>query len=144
MTVDPTDLPDDLADLERALRSRARVEPCAALRGRVLAEVHARLATASRRLALVRFAAALVAGAMVWVNLSMSIANHAAAGVTHPDGQAARALARRLRDLAPDLTQHEALRQAVLLHAGSRLAATPWLSPAIPLGRPRPEEEITP
>jgi hypothetical protein len=123
------DLPPDLAALERELAALGQPGP-PALRPRVLAAVGRELRRDGRRPAW-RFAAATAAAVLLWVNLSMSVANNTdwrLAPATEP-GQIA-ATADRLRELAPDLPDAELRRQALLARAGAALAPAVNLSPS--------------
>jgi hypothetical protein len=128
--MDPNELPPDLAELERRLAGRPRPEPAAGLRPRVLAAVGRELGRRGGGSAW-RFAAATAAAALLWINFSMSVANdmdwRLGRGL---DGATLAAAAGRLRQLVPELPEREALRQALLLQAGSRLVPAPDLRPS--------------
>jgi hypothetical protein len=78
-----------------------------------------------------QFAAATAAAALLWVNLSMSVANNMswplAGGL---DGERLEATAGRIRALAPELSEHEAYRQALAVQARASLGPAPALSPS--------------
>jgi hypothetical protein len=124
------DLPADLAELERRLAERSRVEPPPELGPRVLAAARAALRHPATPSALEgwRFWAAVAATVLLAVNLSMSVsadtdwefANEVAA---RPDPTA------ELRALAPELPDAELRRQALLTRAAGGLtpAALPPL-----------------
>ena len=71
MTISETELPEDLAELERLLSARPQPEPRKALRGNVLASVQEHAAGARRNASAWRFAASVAAVAFLWANLSM-------------------------------------------------------------------------
>jgi hypothetical protein len=133
-------LPEDLAEMEAALRGRARAAPCPDHRGRVLAAVGAERTRAGRpwwaRADTWRFAAALAAGTVLYLNLSMSAASRMRLGAeTEANGAAVADLARRVQRILPDLPAQEAVRQALLARADVRLAAAPmgsWVRPPAP------------
>jgi hypothetical protein len=125
----PDPLPPDLHALERALADRPRPGPSADLRDRVLAAIRAERPgpRADRpRTGFARFAAATAAAALLAINLSASVANDTDWHLRRPaGGPDVAAVADRLRELAPDVTEREALRQALLLRAGSGLTPAP-------------------
>ena len=129
MTPDP--LPPDLLALERELAARPQPGPSAELRARVLMAARREL-TMPRpnpaRRDFGRFAAATAAAALLAINLSASLANNTDWHLRAPaDGPAAAA--DRIRELAPDLPEREARRQALLLRAAAGLAAAPVPAP---------------
>jgi hypothetical protein len=116
------DLPPELAELERRLQQRHKQEPSASLRQRVLDAGRGREPVAAG--GFWRFAAAVVAAALLAINLSMSAANNTdwrLAGDA-PRGDVAGG--------SDDGSDREARRQALLFEARSRLA------PAGPVSRP--------
>jgi hypothetical protein len=122
------DLPADLAALERRLATRPRVEPAAGLGPRVLDAT--RVVQRPRSAASWRSWAALAAAVLVGVNLSMSVAENAdwrLTGGVEP-GQI-DATADRLRAAAPELSERELRRQALLVRAGVGLTPTVDLNP---------------
>ncbi|HET6575075.1 MAG TPA: hypothetical protein VFG68_15820 [Fimbriiglobus sp.] len=124
-----SELPADLAALERRLADRPRVAPSTGLGPRVL-DV-ARLAQRPRPVAASwRSWAALAAAVLVGINLSMSVAGSAdwrlTAGIE--PGQI-DATADRLRAAAPELPERELRRQALLYRAGAGLTPTVDLNP---------------
>ena len=133
-------LPEDLAEVEALLDGRALAAPPAAHRERILAAVGAELARARRpwwaRADTWQFAAAIAAGAVLWLNLAMSAANGMRIGAApRADGAAIAASARSIRRVLPDLPPEETLRQAVLARADVRLSAMPlppWGPVAVP------------
>lgn len=127
--MDPSALPDDLAELDRRLTGRLRPAPAGRLRQRVLAAVERELnrPRAGRAEAgFWRFAAVTAAGTLLCINFSMSVANDtdwlpsAAAGHGRID-----TAVDRIRQLAPELPEREAYRQALLLRAGSETMPAP-------------------
>ena len=123
------ELPDDLAELERRLAGRPRVEPSAGLGSRVLDA-----ARTTRRPRPIgdgwRAWAALAAAVLVGVNLSMSVAANADWQLTADVGpEQVDATADRLRAAAPELSERELRRQALLYRAGAGLTPTVDLNP---------------
>lgn len=123
------ELPADLAALERRLTDRLRVEPSSGLGPRVLDA--ARMVQLPRPVAASwRSWAALAAAVLVGINLSMSVAGSAdwrlTAGVE--PGQI-DATADRLRAAAPELSERELRRLALLYRAGAGLTPTVDLNP---------------
>lgn len=123
------ELPDDLLRLEAALAGRPRPEPTPEFRARVLGAVRAELARpVSRRTArrsFWSFAAAAAAAALVCANFAMSLTRDTDCGFRHRPAADLRAAARDIRELLPEMTEREALRQAVLLRAGPPPAPVP-------------------
>jgi hypothetical protein len=127
-----SDLPPDLAELERRLADRRPPVPPADLRRRVLAAV--RRASGEGEGGFLRFVASVAAAALLAVNLSMSVANNTdwhLRGAPGPD----EAGADSVRELVPELSEREARRQAVLLRARSQL--TPGAPSPTPTAAPR-------
>lgn len=102
-------LPSDLAALERELATRPGVVPPAGHRDRVLAAVALEL-DSSRRSSR-RWWAGAAAAALVWANLSMSVANDAGWRTDPgPDPAETAAAAVEIHRLLPDLPEREANR----------------------------------
>jgi hypothetical protein len=125
--MDQAELPPELADLERELLGRPRPETGVAFRRRVLAAVRSEL---SRRKVCWSehipwgFMAGTAAAALLWVNFSMSVANDTAWRFSAPPELGGLdAAAGRIHDLAPELPEREAYRQALLLRLS--LSSTP-------------------
>ncbi len=127
------ELPDDLADLERRLAARPRAQPDAALRQRVLASMRDAAQGERRRWpnGAWRFAAGLAAAVVLGAYLSMSAAH--SRDEPHGDEDCGELVAatKRLQQLDPDLTEHEARRQALLLQARGHVAAVPVAAPSV-------------
>ena len=123
------DLPADLAELERRLADRPRVGPSGGLGPRVLGA--ARLVLRPRPAAASwRSWAALAAAVLVGVNLSMSVAANADWQLTADvEPEQIDATADRLRAAAPELSERELRRQALLYRAGAGLTPTVDLNP---------------
>ena len=123
------ELPSDLADLERRLADRPRAGPPAGLGPRVLDATR----TAQRPRPTVtswRSWAALAAAVLVGVNLSMSVAANADWQLTADvEPEQVDATADRLRAAAPELSERELRRQALLYRAGAGLTPTVDLNP---------------
>ena len=123
------ELPSDLADLERRLADRPRAEPSAGLGPRVLGA--ARLVLRPRPAAASwRSWAALAAAVLVGVNLSMSVAANADWQLTADvEPEQIDATTDQLRAAAPELSERELRRQALLYRAGAGLTPTVDLNP---------------
>jgi len=123
------DLPADLADVERRLRAGRGPAPSSAHRARVLAAVGDALA--ARRLPWFRRpvvwqTAAAAAVVVLWANVAVSTLGRPFAFPSDAgNGQALRAGAVAIRTVAPQLSEEEARRQALLLRAGAAGAALP-------------------
>jgi hypothetical protein len=130
--VTPDPLPPDLLALERELTARPRPEPSAELRARVLAAV-SRERPAPRpepvRIGFARFAAAAAAAALLAINLSASVANDSDWRLRPADGTDLATVADRIRELAPDLSEREARRQALMVRTAAGLSPAP--APAV-------------
>jgi hypothetical protein len=134
MTPDP--LPPDLLALERELAARPLPGPPAKLRARVLAAARREGATPRPEPSqggFGRFAVATAAAALLAINLSASVANDTDWHLRPPADGSDAAVADRIRELAPDLPEREARRQALLLRAAAGLAPAP--APAPPTDR---------
>jgi hypothetical protein len=137
------------SDLERALASRPKAAPRPDLRGRVLGAVRSELARPlsgrSERRELWKFAAGAAAAMLLGANLAMSAAADTDFGFRPRQISAAevRKEAARLRQHAPEMTEGEALMQALLLRGGPRLLAGPdaTLPPGAQSLPPQPEEK---
>ena len=140
--MNPPELPEDLAELERRLAARPRPEPSDDLRRRVMDAVRAELAGASaiplktpRRLSTWEFAAAVAAAVVLALNLAVSGANDmdwtgSESESLTPDPATVAAL----RQLMPGLTDDEVRGRWLLMQAGRHLvmAPPPPPSPAVP------------
>ncbi|MBN1422451.1 MAG: hypothetical protein JXP34_26985 [Planctomycetes bacterium] len=124
---------DEFSDLERILADLRSPDPTSALRTRILAAVRTEMATGRSRPAPASpwaFAAAVAAGILLCVNLSMSAANHAAPFTPAArDGEARTRAEERLRAILPSLDAQEARCRAVLLLAAEDLVPAPMLQP---------------
>jgi hypothetical protein len=124
-------LPPDLADLERRLANRPRIEPPANLGDRVHAAIRDVLRPALPASDGWGFWAAVAAVVFLGINLSMSLAADTdwnLTGGAEPGHLAATA--ERLRALAPELPEDEVQRQALLVRAGAGLPPTLPLAPS--------------
>ncbi len=118
-----TDLPDELAALERRLAAHRPAHAPPLLRQAILESArHARLE--QRRRDWMLTAAALAAALLLGANVAIGLRT-AAPSLAPPQRPVALADVQQLRDLVPELTESEAQRQAVLLRAASRLIALP-------------------
>ena len=103
----------------------------AGLRARVLAAARREWAVPrvpSARRDFGRFAAATAAAVLLAINLSASVANDTDWHLRAAADESAAA-ADRIRELAPDLPEREARRQALLLRAAAGLAPAPVPAP---------------
>jgi len=129
----------ELEELERDLAGRPRAEPSADLRERVIEGVQAELRRRKARNGWA-FAAAVAAAALVWINLSLSATLGTDYGPrrVRPRPPVDR-MAQQIQQLLPELSDCEALRQAVLLEAGWDLPRYPVLL-AAPAALRRPAD----
>ena len=123
--MDDLNLSPELERLERELAERPWEEPSAALRARVIGGARTELGR-QRRQAGWAYAVAAAAAALVWINLSLTAtrATDYRLAPGEPDA-AVDALACQIRELLPEVSRQEAVRQAVLLESGSKLAWCP-------------------
>jgi len=134
--VKPHELPEELAALERQLAARPLPQPSEALRGRVMTAVRRELgappAAARRPLTAWKCALAAAAAVILLLNLSVMSTNSAVFALRAPgDGADTLATAETLRSLIPELSQDEAIGQAVILRAGAGLVLAPELKPSL-------------
>jgi len=130
------DLPPELKPLERDLTERLQAAPSPGLAQRVVVAVRAELRRdrMRRRWA---FAAGAAAAVLVWANLSLSAAQATDYDLRlGSERQPVLEVAEQIRQLLPEISQREALRQAVLLQAGVDLRRHPGV-PAPPAARDR-------
>src|SRR5262245_52835118 len=128
-----SELPPDLAALERQLAERPRIEPSPDFGARLLAA--SRVALGHRPPAVGaagwRRWAAVAAAVLFGINLSMSVATdtdwHLLPG---PEPEQVTATVNQLRELAPELPESELRRQALLARAGAALSPTIDLTPS--------------
>jgi hypothetical protein len=103
-------------DVEEKLASRRLLGPSASLRSRVLTNVQQEVSR-GQRVSPWGFAAA-TAAALLWINLSMSVANSVVwQPVSEVDNQQLEAMAGSIRAAAPELSEHEVRRQAIVMLA---------------------------
>lgn len=125
----PDALPPELLALERELTDHPRPEVPTGLRARVLATASrevSRLSVDRERRDLGRFVAATAAAVLLAINLSASVASNTRWHLRPPPaGTDVADAARRIRGLAPEVSEREALRQALLLRAAAGLAPCP-------------------
>ena len=125
-----TELPDELVSIEQQLaRAALRLEPSSGFCQRVLAagkSASGLVAAAKTQPSVWQFAATAAVVALVWMNLSMSAANHTAwdfgPGAEPLD---VRATADQLRAILPTLSEREARREAVMLLIGGQSLRAP-------------------
>ncbi len=121
-------LPPELERLERHLALREHPQPLPQARQRFLCSVRAELRRSQAR-SRWAFAVAMAATVLVWLNLSLCATQATDCGL-EIDGrrQSARDGAEQIQQLLPDLNPREAMRQAVLLRAGTGVIPCPRLS----------------
>ena len=123
-------LPPELSELERQLAARGGPAPDAHVKLRVLRAVQAELRSREswrlRRKHAWHFAAGVAAAVLLWLNLSLFAANHTEWNFNRNDSRGETlAMAREIRELLPELTEGEALRQAALLQTNARALPVP-------------------
>jgi len=129
--MEPSEVPPGLADLERRLTARPLGEPASDHKDRVMAAVRRELAAGRtpwwQQKETWHFAAVAAAAVLfVWLNVAMRAANPPGWRLRGPgNGVAVAQTAARIHELVPSLCEREALRQAVVLHAGAHLAPAP-------------------
>ena len=129
--MDNRQLPAELEALQRELRERQPTHLPADLRGRVIGGVRAELARERSR-GQWTFAAAVAAAAVIWINLSISATQSTDFGLDfRGEPPSVETVAEQIQRTLPEISRREALRQAVLLRAGSQLVCYPAVS-----GRP--------
>jgi len=115
-----SELPAELREIEAALAARPMPEIGGATRARVLAGVRGELAIKARteRWSGLRFAAAVAALVLLWLNLSISAVNCTEFRLSPSESQfdEQTALA-QIKDLIPDCTAEEARGELLLLRA---------------------------
>ena len=121
-------LPPELQQLERELAGRPHPEPSADMRQRVIGRLRGELRGNGLRNGWT-FAAGVAATVLVWANLSLSATLATDYGLpTDSPRPPVGAVAEQIQQLLPELSQREALRQALLLQAGSDLVGYPNVS----------------
>jgi hypothetical protein len=124
------DLPPELRAIESLLAARPLPEAGSAERARILAAVRTELTfkACAKPWSWWRFAAALAALVLLWLNLSISAVNctEVVLSVEEQQGNEQAALA-QIQGLIPDCTGEEAQRQLLLLRARTRLVSAPQL-----------------
>ena len=129
--MEPSALPPDLAKIAARLSARPGPEPRGDHRDRVMAAVRRELAAGRtpwwQQKETWHFAAVAAAAVLlVWMNVAMRAANPPGWRLRGPgNGVAVAQTAARIHELVPSLPEREARRQAVVLHAGARLAPAP-------------------
>lgn len=125
------ELPPDLAALERRLIDRPHVAPSSDLDRRVLRATRNILnQPAGPASDGWRFWAAVAAAVLLGINLSMSMAANTDWRLTaHAEPGQLAATVERLRALAPELSEAELRRQALLTRAGAGLTPTVPVAP---------------
>ena len=127
-------LPRDLERLERLLACGPRPEPSAALRQRVLGGVQSEL---HREDVLLRWRCATALAATVLLALGLSLAavqTTAFALQPRRSPPSVHEVARRLRQLSPDLSPAESVREATLLQIGAEVGCRTKLGDQLGLG----------
>ncbi len=122
--MNPTEPTDDL---ESELGTRPLPDTSGPYRQRVLTAMRAELARPTVP-DIWRFAGLAAAAVLLAINFSMSVANDADFRLAErPAPAALTATVQELRALSPDLSEDEAFRHALLLHAGAGAAPVPEL-----------------
>ena len=135
--MEPSDLPPDLKELEQSLAGRLRPRPPDDLRPRVLAAVRRELvaqpARARRgRAGAWQYAAATAAGILLVLNLLMSIGNRSDFPASRAaNGVDVQQVAAKIHELVPFMTSEDAMREAIILRAGSHLKMAPQPRPGV-------------
>jgi len=121
-------LPEDLERIEIRLLQRPREEPSVALRDRVMANVPTELRR-QRPGGTWRMLAAVAAGVLLWLNLSLSAAT-ATGGIPGPRGtrRSVDRMAQQIEQLLPELSPKEARRHAIWYRSGSEVVPCPKVS----------------
>ena len=120
-------LTPELERLERDLAVRPRLEPSAEWQQWLMHSVRSELrrAQSNTRWA---FALAVAATVLVWLNLSLSATQATDCGFAPIElKESIAAVAQEIRQLLPELSAEEAMRQAILLRAGSSILPCPRL-----------------
>ncbi len=138
-----SELPDDLAELECRLGARSRPEPNTAFRQRLLASVQDELQREANASAagFWRYAATLAAAVLLGANLSQSAALNLSWPRSTEDADDLAVTAAQLRQLDAEMSEQEARRQALLLHARSQLVLAPSLEQLL---REREAQQVAP
>jgi hypothetical protein len=125
MTIDPADepaLPPELASLERRLLDRSRWSAAPGFRERLLAAVRHARAPLPQGESPWYWLLATAALVLVALNFTMSVVNNMGWRAGHPSPAIdLEAAVRQIQFIVPDMTAHEARRQAIVLQAGARM-----------------------
>ncbi len=128
MTVEPTDLPAELEQVELELSRRPRPEPSAGLRERVVASVNVQLRRESRPSGW-GWVAALAAVVLLLMNLSMSATLATDFGLKDAvRGRSIEERAEEIRAAFPEITEEQALLHAISAQAAADLVPYPSLA----------------
>jgi hypothetical protein len=129
--MDNWQLPSDLQRLECELGSRSLPSASAQLRQRVLDDLRTSL-RAERSRANWRFAAAVAATMLVWMNFSMSATQATDFGFRRNAGltetattESIESTAEQICQLAPEFSLEDARREAILMQAGATIVPLP-------------------
>jgi len=126
--MDQWQLSTELQELERALAGRPLPGPSAELRQKVLGDVRRRVPSERGR-SRWRFAVAVAAGVVFWLNLSLVATRATDFGFRqNVPGESIETTCRQIERLLPELSPREVRRQAILLRAGATLVPCPDLS----------------
>ena len=134
------ELPPDLKRLERLLAERERPEPPSDLKARIIGKMETELHRAQlpplRPNGWWAFVATAAASLVFMFNLSSSAARTTSYDLRLAASPKSTDISlEQIQELMPELTQREALRYAVTLHAGSRLARCPDVGSSAPARR---------
>jgi hypothetical protein len=129
------ELPAELREIELALAQRAVPEASGALRAGILTGVRAELAAKGRaqRRSTWRFAVAMAALVLLWVNFSISAVNWTELRLLPGERQFdERDAMAQIQELIPGCSQAEARRELLVLRARAGLVGVPMLRHAEP------------
>ncbi len=119
--MEPTELPAELERLELELSRRPRPGPSDGFRERVVASVDVQLRRESQQSGW-GWVAALAAGVVLWMNLSMSATLATDFGLEDASpGRPIEELAAEIRTVLPEITEEEALLHAISAQAAADL-----------------------
>ena len=125
MTVESTGLPAELEQLELALFRRPLPGPSDGFRERVVSSVNVQLRQASRESGW-GWVAALAAGVVLWMNLSMSATLATDFGLEgRSRGPSIEELAEEIRTVFPEISEEEAVLHAISVRAAADLVPHP-------------------
>ena len=114
-------LPPELQQLERDLCCRSLPDASGDMRYNVIKEVRGLMQNEARR-SRWQFGIGVAAAALLWLNLSISATQATNFGLQrHENGQSIEAMAVEIQRLVPEISAHEARREAFLMRAKPRI-----------------------